>query len=86
MTLKCQALRAKHVFTLWITFISVRKQLAKMTFTNGAFVFVSTIEYRRKETENVAQSNENGTRYRSEQKVEHLSKFELSALRFELIK
>ncbi len=40
-----------------------------MTLANRAFVFVSAIENGRKETEDVAQTNENGAWYRSEEKV-----------------
>jgi len=54
-----------------------------MTFANRTFVLVSTVEYGRKETKNVAQTNENGTRYCSEEKVKHLS--ELIIDNYELI-
>lgn len=69
MTLKRQTLWAQYVLSFWVSFVTIRQKLTKMPFANRAFVLVPTIENGRKETEDVAQPNENGTRNRSEQEM-----------------
>ncbi len=57
-----------------------------MSFANGAFVLISTIENGRKETEDVTQSDEDGARNGTEEEVKQAVRFELSALSCKLIK